>query len=309
MTTVDRPQPVPVPTRVGQATVVEQSRAAAEVHAAVVVAQQCPRNIVAAVEAMRAACTRKSMAERAFYRYARGGTNVTGESIHLARELARCWGNVQYGQSEMRRDDEGGQSEMLVFAWDVQTNTRNSQTIIVPHKRDKRGGPEVLTDLRDIYENNANNAARRLRQSIFAILPAWFVEEAKDLCAATLANDGGSGRTIEQRRADAVKVFGDEFGITVDQLEQHQTRPADQWTPHDLAQLHVVLVSLRRGEITRDEEFPPVRVTAAEVVEPARRRATRVTEAPAAEPAHQPGEDAEAWPEARKPADAPDGAA
>lgn len=104
--------------------------------------------------------------------------------------------------------------------------------------------------------------ARRLREAIFGILPPWFVEEAKELCAKTLA-DGG-GKPLAQRVADAIKRFED-LGITADQIEQKLGRPSSKWTEHDVAQLVVTYKSLQRGEITRDEEFPPVRVTAAEI--------------------------------------------
>lgn len=267
------PTPVPIPSngRLGQGTAVEQSRAVAEVQAAVVVAQQCPRSLQAAVTMMRESCAQKTLAERAFYRFPRGGQSVSGPSVHLARELARCWGNVQYGITELRRDDEHGQSEMLAFAWDVQTNTRSMQVFIVPHKRDKRGGPEKLTDMRDIYENNANNGARRLREAIFSILPTWFTEDAKDLCTRTLA-DGG-GKPLAERRVDAVKAF-EGLGVTAEQLQERLGRVPDQWTDHDLAQLHVTYKSLERGEITIEEEFPPQRVTAAELT----RRPAKVSE-------------------------------
>src|SRR5262245_12533080 len=96
---------VPTPGFLGQATAIEQSRAVAEVQAAVIVAQQRPRNVNAAVNEMRAACQQPGLAERAFFRYSRGGGQVSGATIHLARELARCWGNIQYGIAELRRDD------------------------------------------------------------------------------------------------------------------------------------------------------------------------------------------------------------
>lgn len=263
MSTDVEPIALPVPTRIGQATAVEQSRAVAEVQAAVIVAQQCPRNVQTALAEMRESCKQPRLAERAFYRYPRGGKTVTGPSVHLARELARCWGNVQYGAAEMRRDDEASQSEMLAFAWDVQTNTRSSQTFIVPHKRDTHDGVKQLVDIRDIYENNANQGARRLRETIFSVLPPWFVEEAKDICNKTLA-DGG-GKPIAQRIADAVAGFGG-LGVTTDQLEQKLARSSGQWTDHDLAQLAVTYRSLQRGEVTKDEEFPPTKVTAAEIL-------------------------------------------
>jgi hypothetical protein len=246
------------PDRIGQGTAVEQSRAVAEVQAAVLVAQQCPRQIPTAINQMRQSCQQEALANRAFFRYSRGGSTVTGASVHLARELARCWGNVQYGLVELRRDDEYAQSEMQAFAWDVETNSRNSSTFIVPHRRDTKNGPKQLTDMRDIYESNANNGARRVREAIFAILPPWFVEEAKALCTQTI--EKGGGKPLDRRIADAIALFGD-LGVSVDQIETKLGRPSAKWLEHDVAQLVVVYQSLKRGEVTVDEEFPPKPVT------------------------------------------------
>lgn len=251
---------VAAPSRLGQGTAIEQSRAVAEVEAAIVVAMRHPRNVPAAIEAMRESCRRKELADRAFFRYKRGSGVITGPSVHLARELARVWGNIQYGLTELRRDDDFGQSEMLAFAWDVQTNSRCSSVVINPH-RGYTGGRE-LTDLRDIYENNANVGARRVREAIFAVLPAWFTEEAKDICTKTIADGGGV--PLPQRIANAIEVFGN-LGITVAQLEDKLGAPTAKWTDQDVAQLRVIRQSLLRGEISRDDEFPAPRLTAADI--------------------------------------------
>jgi hypothetical protein len=283
---IERTAPPAAPARVGQGTAVEQSRAVAEVQAAIVVAQQVPRNIQAALAEMRQSCTQPFLAERAFFRYSRGSGNITGASVHLARELARCWGNIQYGLVEMRRDDEFGQSEMQAFAWDVEKNSRNSSTFIVPHKRDQKGGPKQLTDMRDIYENNANNGARRVREAIFAILPPWFVEEAKQLCNKTL-QDGG-GKPLPQRIADAIRAF-EGIGVVQDRIETKLGRPSGKWTEHDVAQLLVAFQSISRGEVTADDEFPLPRVTVDEIKQQA------VPSTPSAESGEQ------GWPEAAAP--------
>lgn len=250
---IERMTPASAPARVGQGTAVEQSRAVAEVQAAIVVAQQCPRNITSALAEMRQSCRQPYLAERAFYRFPRSGQTVSGPSVHLARELARCWGNVQYGLAELRRDDEFGESEMQAYAWDVEKNTRNSSTFIVPHKRDQKNGPKQLTDMRDIYENNANNGARRVREAIFAILPPWFVEEAKELCAQTL-RDGG-GKSLPQRIADGIRAFED-IGVTADRIEAKFGRESSKWTDHDVAQLGITFRSIQQGEVTAEDEFP-----------------------------------------------------
>lgn len=239
------------PQRAGQATMVEQARAIAEVRAAVMIAMDRPRDRTAAIAEMREVCGIPALAERAFFRVPRGGEHVNGESIHLARELARCWGNIDYGVKELARDDIGGQSELLAFAWDLQTNARSEITFIVPHVRGRN--PKRLTGTQEIYENNASFAGRRLREAIFAVLPVWFKAEAAELCHRTLAE--GGGKPLVQRIADLRSAF-EAAGVTVAQLEQKRGRKIDAFLPEDVAALRVVYGSLKRGEVTVAEEFP-----------------------------------------------------
>jgi hypothetical protein len=239
-----------------QATTVEQSRAVAEVQAMVVVAQSRPRDETLAIEQMRQACRRIQMANRAFYKFPRGGQTVQGATVHLARELARCWGNINYGVTELDRNDAAGQSEMVAYAWDVQTNARSATSFIVPHKRDKKGGSENLLDLRDIYENNANNAARRLREMIFSVLPRWYVDEAMAICRVTLEK-GENETPLPSRIATTIQWFG-EMGISRERLEAKVGAKSGAWTPVDLANLGISYQSLKNKEITPDEEFPQI---------------------------------------------------
>ncbi|MGH3680594.1 MAG: hypothetical protein ACRDT2_10155 [Natronosporangium sp.] len=285
------------PAPASQATAIEQTRAVAEVQAAVVVAQQRPRSIHTATAELEVSCNQMTLAERAFYRYPRSGQTVTGPTIHLARELARVWGNITYGIHELRRDDDQRVSEMMAWAWDLQTNTRNSNTFIVPHLRDTKDGRKPLVDLRDVYENNTNQGARRVREAIFAVLPPWLIEMAKDQCAQTL-RDGG-GVPLAKRIADARRWF-EKKGITLDQLEQKLGRDAEAWTEHDAAQLSLIMGALHRGEVTLQEEFPPARVTADEITAQ-QPPAGQADPPPAPDVDEQPGPATEDWPDVAEP--------
>jgi hypothetical protein len=261
------PPATPAPGWLGQATAVEQSRAVAEVAGAIMVARQVPRRYDLARTAMQQSCRMQRLADRAFFSFRRGGGPVTGPTIHLARELARCWQNIQYGIAELRRDDESGLSEMQAFAWDVEANTRASTVFIVPHGRDttdKDGtyNRKPLESLRDVYENNANMGSRRLRQQIYAVLPPWFTEEAEEICRATLQK--GDGKPLEERREAAVAAFI-QIGVQRDQLEQKLGRKVDRWTIYDLPQLMITHRSLIAGELTIEEAFPAIRVTREEI--------------------------------------------
>lgn len=248
------------PEQIGQVTAVEQARAVAEVAAAVQVAQQFPRDMDAVKVEVVAACRTLSLARKAFYAVQNRGE---GKSVHLARELARAFGNFQSGVHELRRDDARGESEIQAFAWDVQTNNRSTRTFVSPHQRMKSGARVPLVDLQDVYLSNQNVGARAMRECIFAALPNWLVDLAEDTCRATL--NAGDGRPLDERKRNAVAHF-DRLGVRVAQLEARLRRPVAQWDGESLATLEVVFRSLQNGETTVEEQFEPVRVTAAEII-------------------------------------------
>lgn len=259
-TDIDRlstPRAVAVPGNVSQATHVEQARAVAEVAAAVRVAQEFPRDYDKARDQMRRACSTLALAERAFYSVPNRGS---GPSVHLARELARCFGNMQWGMVELKRDDRGGESEMQAFAWDLENNSRSVRSFINPHVRMKGKQRQALTDINDIINNNNNAASRAVRETIYNVLPVEFVEEAKALCQETLQR--GNGEPLHARIDKAMATFA-RIGVTPEQLEARLARARDRWDEQDVATLIVLWQSLQAGETSTDDEFPTAQRSAA----------------------------------------------
>lgn len=244
-------QTIPVDRPASQGTIVEQSRAVAEVAAAVRVAQDNPRSEATARNAMIEVCSRLTVASRAFYEVPNRGA---GPSIHLARELARIWGNLDYGVRELSRDDESGESEMQVWAWDQQTNSRSTRSFIAPHVRMKAGKRQRLTDIGDIYLSNQNVGARAVRECIFAVLPGWFVAEAEARCKDTLKN--GDGKPFDEQVDGAVGAFADEFAVTLAQLEERVGSKREKWTPTHLLQLRRIYSSITVDGIPAEQYFP-----------------------------------------------------
>lgn len=231
-----------------EATKIEQARAVAEVAAAIQVAQTFPRNVERIRSSMQELCGSYAVAFEAFYEVPNRGS---GMSVHLARELARLYGNMDYGVRELSRDKE--QSEMQAWAWDQETNTRNTRSFIQPHEKSTRKGRVALTDLNDIYLSNQNTGAKAVRECIFAVLPGWLKAEATALLRETL--ERGDGATLESRREEALQAFA-ALRVTQAQLERRVGLKVEQWDPAHIAELERVYASVTRDGIAVTEFFP-----------------------------------------------------
>lgn len=246
---------------------VESARAIAEAQGKLVIAKRFPRNQALAFEETIQACRRMGLAEVAFWSYPRGRDTVSGSSIYLARELARIWGNIDYGIRELSRKD--GVSEMQAYAWDLQTNALNTQNFTVRHWRDTKNGGYALTDERDIYELTANQGARRLRGCIFAVLPSDLVNAAEDECRKTL--QGNNDEPIADRVRKMLGGFG-KLGVTAVMIEARLGHSLDTVLPDELGELRSIYTSIKSGVTTASDWFggaKPEPTVAADILAPA----------------------------------------
>lgn len=232
------------------AVTIESSRAVAEAQGKLIIAKNFPRNEYEAYAKAIEACKRRSLAEKAIYSYPRSGSTISGPSIRLAEELARCWGNIDFGIKELSQKD--GESEMQAYCWDMETNTMSSQTFVVAHVRDTKNGRKKLTEQRDIYENNANMAGRRLRARILAVLPPDLVEQAVAECRKTLA--GNNDTPITDRIKKMVVAF-EKFGIKVETIEKRLDRKIDTMTADDISEYIGIYNSLKDGSSSVSDWF------------------------------------------------------
>lgn len=229
---------------INQGTIaIEASRAIAEAQGKLVIAKRSPRNEVEAYAKAMEACQRPTMAAKAFYSFPRGGQTVAGPTIRFAEELARCWGNIDYGIKELSQDD--GKSEMQAYAWDLETNAQSVQNFTNPHQREQGKKMVALTSQRDIYENNANMATRRLRSRILAILPSWFVEDAIEECKKTLA--GRNDTPLIDRVKKMVVQFA-KMGVTQEQIEKRLKRKIDTMNAEDFTAFIGIYNAIKQGE-------------------------------------------------------------
>ena len=242
-------QPSSIVPQGNASTMVAQTREMGEAVSAMQMAKMFPRNVVEARDRILNACTRQKLAETACYTYARGGTEVTGPSIRLAEMLAQNWGNITFGIREL--EQRKGESTCEAFAWDMETNSRQTKVFQVPHIRYTRSGPKPLTDPRDIYELVANNGARRLRACILGVIPGDIVEEAVAACDTTMKTNF----KVTPERIKAVADKFAEFGVKPEQIEKRIQCHLEAMKPAQLANLGKIYNSLKDGMSKPEDWF------------------------------------------------------
>ncbi len=227
------------------------TRQAQEVQAAMVIAKRFPRDEVDSYNRILRACQRKSLAEQSMYEYPRGGTKVTGPSIRLAEAMAQNWGNLDFGIIEL--EQKSGESQVMAYAWDLETNTRQTKIFSVPHIRGTKKGNVSLTDPRDIYELVANQGARRLRACILGVIPGDVIDSAVDQCMKTLT--AGNKEPLIDRVRKMSKAFEDDFSVPLASIEKYLGCNHESFSENDFVRLKNVYKSLRDGMAKREDYF------------------------------------------------------
>lgn len=227
------------------------SRQTQEVQGQIIMAKKFPRDEIAARNRILTACQRKKLAEQAEYEYKRGTSKVTGVSIRLAEAMAQNWGNLDFGFVEL--EQRAGESQVMAYCWDLETNTRQTKIFAVPHIRETKKGNYPLTGSRDIYELVANQAARRVRACILGIIPGDIVEEAVEQCRKTLI--GGEKLPLKDLIAGVVRTAKEEYAVPQESLEKYIGCKADSFSMNDLIRLKKVFNSIKDGMAKREEIF------------------------------------------------------
>lgn len=220
---------------------VQAAREIAEVQGMVVMAKKFPRDKIKATERILNDCTRPKLADNALYTYSRGGNEISGPSIRLAESIAQNWGNIDFGIKELEQSQ--GHSKVMAFAWDLETNARQTKIFDVPHVRKTKKGTFTLEDPRDIYELVANNGARRLRACILGIIPGDVIDAAVEQCERTLNT---TADISPENIANMLKLF-EKVGVSKVQIEKRIQRRIDTIQPAQMVSLRKIYKSLSDG--------------------------------------------------------------
>lgn len=233
-----------------------QSRELAETQTKYLMAQRFPRDVVANMDKILNAFTRPTLAEKAQYQFARGGSDIVGPSIRAAEAMAQQWGNLEQGFRELSRGIDGDGvpfSEVEAYCVDLEARTSKRLQFIVRHWRDTKKGGYKLTDERDIYELVANQAQRRVRACILSVIPGDVTEAAMQQADVTLRTKAD---TSAEAMVKLVTAF-EAFGVTREQIEKRIQRRLDAIQPAQVISLRRIYASLRDDMSEAKDWFEP----------------------------------------------------
>ena len=240
----------------GVAGAAEETREIAEVQAKMILARNFPRDVNYCRAMIAAECQNKELAEVACYEFQRGDSVVRGASIRLVECVSRHWGNIICGVKEIGTNANGSKATVKSFAWDLQTNFADEKVFDVEFVRSTKKGTYPITDPRDKYEFLANQAARRKRSCIQAVIPKFVIDEAMELCTETLEKNITKDGDIETTKAKMLAAFAQiAEWIGADELATVCGRPWENIGAKDVVKLRNLYNAIKDGFVKPEAAF------------------------------------------------------
>lgn len=200
-----------------------------------------------------AAFTRPRVAVDAEFRFPRGGQPVEGPTVYLAREIARHWGNIQYGAEIVSQDAR--EVHVRAYAWDMETNQRvtgDDRFNKLQQRKNKRTGETrwEIPDERDLRELVNKRGAILIRNCLLQILPSDLVDECIENARRTIRGEAGE----EKARAKLLAAF-ESLQVTQDMLEQRLGHPFADLTKEEYVELVGLGKAIKDGQAKVEDFF------------------------------------------------------
>lgn len=227
----------------------QRSGAMAEIQAAVLMAMRYPRNEDDAHGRLMKSCTRPSFQEAARYKYPRGDTQISGPSVHLARESARCWRNIRYGFIVIYEDEQ--RVQLRGYAWDLETGLKVEQDAAFRKLIYRKRGGWIKPDERELRELINKHGAIAERNCILKVLPPWLTEDAENSCVENQRKKINDN--LDQSKRDILAAFAP-FNVLGSMIEEYLGHVLTEVTAEEIADLRGMYSAIRDGH-TRWSEF------------------------------------------------------
>ena len=232
----------------------------AEIDVQIATAKNYPRDLRGVKDSCVAIVTMdKETAESCRYVLPRGGKNISGGSVHLARILAQQYGNLRV-ESKIKAITE---SEIISegIAFDLQTNyavkVEVRKSILQNEYKDgkKTGKKTRMNEDMITVTGNAANAIS-LRNAIFSIVPKAITDSCYKASIEVITGDLSDETKLIGARKKALDYFKDNYKASEDAvLKALGLTSVNQIHAEQIADLRGMIQSLKDGDTTPEMLF------------------------------------------------------
>lgn len=217
----------------------------------VATAKQYPRNIKRAVDNSIAIATMdKETAETCTYSLPRGGKNISGPSVHLARMIAQNWQNLRVESKVVNITATQIVSQAVCF--DLETNY--AVKVEVRKRITDKYGKRFNDDMQVVTGNAANAIA--YRNAVFAVIPKAVTDKVYGAARNMITGDLSSEEKLIKRRMEAIKYFKENYEVTEGQiLEVLGLNSVNQIKQDEIVRLIGLQQAIKDGDTTVAETF------------------------------------------------------
>lgn len=214
-------------------------------------AKAYPRNIRRATQnATAIVVVNQETAKICNYSVPRGGKAITGPSVHLAKILAQCWGNMRIDAKVVNIDQTHVTSEAVCF--DLENNlaikTQVKRLIV------GKGGIRFSEDMITVTGNAANSIA--LRNAVLSVIPKGIVDEVYSAAKKAITGDISDSVKLMAKRKQVVDGLKDGFNVTEKEILSAIGKASiDFITGDDIVTLTGIGTAIKDGDTTIDEAF------------------------------------------------------
>jgi hypothetical protein len=224
---------------------------AGEFDVQVATAKKYPRLITRSYENAKAIATMsEATAKTCGYLVPRGGKSITGASVHLARIIAQCWGNLRISQQVVGEEDRFVLCEAV--SWDLETNLAVKTT--TRQRITYKDGSRYNDDM--IQLAGAKGMAVAFRNSVFAVIPRSIVDGCYEASKRKITGDLTTEDKLIAKRKEVLLTMEKNYGIDEKKvLKFFKFNQPTQIKQDEIVQLIALMQSFKDGDTSPDQVF------------------------------------------------------
>lgn len=227
----------------------QQDKAAIDVQIAT--AKHFPRNIHRATNNAIAIVTMdEETAQSCTYSVPRGGKTVKGKSVHLARIIMQCWGNMRVDKKVTDIDAKHVTSESVAF--DLENNVAVKAQ--VKRRITDKNGRTFNDDMVTVTGNAANSIA--MRNAILDVIPIGVSNAVYNAAMQKITGDISDENKMKAKRKQVIDKLIAQYNVTeAEVLFSIGKASVDHIDADDIVTLIGIGTAIKDGDTTIDSAF------------------------------------------------------